>query len=131
MPTNGFTAATVVTTDLIADISAAYGVPCYRCLTGFKWIADIINHKQQEQFLVGGEESYGYLIGDAVRDKRCCASAAMIAEMAAHAKAQGRTVLQHQKPSIASLANTRRLISITKKADQGAQEIARYDDLAQ
>jgi phosphoglucomutase len=44
LPSNGFTAATVVTTDLIADISAAYGVPCYRCLTGFKWIADIINH---------------------------------------------------------------------------------------
>ena len=125
MPTNGFTAATVVTTDLIADISAAYGVPCYRCLTGFKWIADIINHKQQEQFLVGGEESYGYLIGDAVRDKDAVASAVMIAEMAANAKAQGRTVLQQLEAIHREFGQYQeRLISITKKGRSGAQEIA-------
>ena len=125
MPTNGFTAATVVTTDLIADISAAYGVPCYRCLTGFKWIADIINHKQQEQFLVGGEESYGYLIGDAVRDKDAVASAVMIAEMAANAKSQGRTVLQQLEAIHREFGQYQeRLISITKKGRSGAQEIA-------
>ena len=125
MPTNGFTAATVVTTDLIADISAAYGVPCYRCLTGFKWIADIINHKQQEQFLVGGEESYGYLIGDSVRDKDAVASAVMIAEMAAYAKAQGRTVLQQLEAIHREFGQYQeRLISITKKGRSGAQEIA-------
>lgn len=125
MPTNGFTAATVVTTDLIAEISAAYGVPCYRCLTGFKWIADIINHKQQEQFLVGGEESYGYLIGDAVRDKDAVASAVMIAEMAANAKAQGRTVLQQLEAIHREFGQYQeRLISITKKGRSGAQEIA-------
>ncbi len=125
MPTNGFTAATVVTTDLIAEISADYGVPCYRCLTGFKWIADIINHKQQEQFLVGGEESYGYLIGDAVRDKDAVASAVMIAEMAANAKAQGRTVLQQLEAIHREFGQYQeRLISITKKGRSGAQEIA-------
>lgn len=125
MPTNGFTAATVVTTDLIAEISAAYGVPCYRCLTGFKWIADIINHKQQEQFLVGGEESYGYLIGDAVRDKDAVASAVMIAEMAANAKAQGRTVLQQLETIHREFGQYQeRLISITKKGRSGAQEIS-------
>ncbi len=125
MPTNGFTAATVVTTDLIAEISADYGVPCYRCLTGFKWIADIINHKQQEQFLVGGEESYGYLIGDAVRDKDAVASAVMIAEMAANSKAQGRTVLQQLEAIHREFGQYQeRLISITKKGRSGAQEIA-------
>ena len=125
LPANGFTAATVVTTDLIADISAAYGVPCYRCLTGFKWIADIINNKPEEQFLVGGEESYGYLIGDAVRDKDAVASAVMIAEMAANAKAQGRTVLQQLEAIHREFGQFQeRLISITKKGRSGAQEIA-------
>lgn len=125
LPSNGFTAATVVTTDLIADISAAYGVPCYRCLTGFKWITDIINHKPEEQFLVGGEESYGYLIGDAVRDKDAVASAVMIAEMAANAKSQGRTVLQQLEAIHREFGQYQeRLISITKKGRSGAQEIA-------
>ncbi len=125
LPSNGFTAATVVTTDLIADISAAYGVPCYRCLTGFKWIADIINHKPAEKFLVGGEESYGYLIGDAVRDKDAVASAVMIAEMAANAKAKGRTVLQQLEAIHREFGQYQeRLISITKKGRSGAQEIA-------
>ena len=125
LPANGFTAATVVTTDLIADISAAYGVPCYRCLTGFKWIADIINNKPEEQFLVGGEESYGYLIGDDVRDKDAVASAVMIAEMAANAKAQGRTVLEQLEAIHREFGQYQeRLISITKKGRSGAQEIA-------
>ena len=125
LPANGFTAATVVTTDLIADISAAYEVPCYRCLTGFKWIADIIKNKPEEQFLVGGEESYGYLIGDAVRDKDAVASAVMIAEMAANAKAQGRTVLQQLEAIHREFGQYQeRLISITKKGRSGAQEIA-------
>lgn len=125
LPANGFTAATVVTTDLIADISAAYGVPCYRCLTGFKWIADIINNKPEEQFLVGGEESYGYLIGDDVRDKDAVASAVMIAEMAANAKAQGRTVLQQLEAIHREFGQYQeRLISITKNGRSGAQEIA-------
>ena len=125
LPANGFTAATVVTTDLIADISAAFGVPCYRCLTGFKWIADIIKNKPEEQFLVGGEESYGYLIGDAVRDKDAVASAVMIAEMAANAKAQGRTVLEQLEAIHREFGQYQeRLISITKKGRSGAQEIA-------
>ncbi|MDC3400039.1 phospho-sugar mutase [Schleiferiaceae bacterium] len=125
LPANGFTAATVVTTDLIADISAAFGVPCYRCLTGFKWIADIIKNKPEEQFLVGGEESYGYLIGDAVRDKDAVASAVMIAEMAANAKAQGRTVLEQLEAIHCEFGQYQeRLISITKKGRSGAQEIA-------
>lgn len=125
LPANGFTAATVVTTDLLADISNHYGVPCYRCLTGFKWIADIIKNRPEEKFLVGGEESYGYLIGDAVRDKDAVASAVMIAEMAAKAKAEGRTVLQQLEAIHREFGQYQeRLISIKKEGRQGAQEIA-------
>lgn len=125
LPSNGFTAATVVTTDLLADISASFGVPCYRCLTGFKWIADMINNRPEEKFIVGGEESYGYLIGDQVRDKDAVASAVMIAEMAAFAKANGRTVLEQLEAIHREFGQYQeRLISITKKGRSGAQEIA-------
>ena len=125
VPKNPFTAATVVTTDLIAKISERYNVPCFRCLTGFKWIADIINNKPEMNFMVGGEESYGYLIGDSVRDKDAVASAVMIAEMAAYAKAQGRTVLEQLEAIHREFGQYQeRLISITKKGRSGAQEIA-------
>ena len=125
VPENPFTAATVVTTDLIAKISERYNIPCFRCLTGFKWIADIINNKPEMNFMVGGEESYGYLIGDSVRDKDAVASAVMIAEMAAYAKAQGRTVLQQLEAIHREFGQYQeRLISITKKGRSGAQEIA-------
>ena len=125
VPENPFTAATVVTTDLIAKISECYNIPCFRCLTGFKWIADIINNKPEMNFMVGGEESYGYLIGDSVRDKDAVASAVMIAEMAAYAKAQGRTVLEQLEAIHREFGQYQeRLISITKKGRSGAQEIA-------
>ena len=125
VPENPFTAATVVTTDLIAKISERYNIPCFRCLTGFKWIADIINNKPDMNFMVGGEESYGYLIGDSVRDKDAVASAVMIAEMAAYAKAQGRTVLEQLEAIHREFGQYQeRLISITKKGRSGAQEIA-------
>ena len=125
LPINPFTAATVVTTDLIAKISERYNIPCFRCLTGFKWIADIINNKPDMNFMVGGEESYGYLIGDAVRDKDAVASAVMIAEMAAYAKAQGRTVLEQLEAIHREFGQYQeRLVSITKKGRSGAQEIA-------
>ena len=125
VPANPFTAATVVTTDLIAKISERYNIPCFRCLTGFKWIADIINNKPEMNFMVGGEESYGYLIGDSVRDKDAVASAVMIAEMAAYAKAQGRTVLEQLEAIHREFGQYQeRLISITKQGRSGAQEIA-------
>ena len=125
VPENPFTAATVVTTDLIAKISEHYNIPCFRCLTGFKWIADIINNKPEMNFMVGGEESYGYLIGTSVRDKDAVASAVMIAEMAAYAKAQSRTVLEQLEAIHREFGQYQeRLISITKKGRSGAQEIA-------
>ena len=125
MPSNAFTAATIVTTDLIADISEKFGLPCYRCLTGFKWIADLIKNKPGEKFIVGGEESYGYMVGDAVRDKDAVASAVMISEMAAYAKSKGKTVLQQLEDIHREFGQYQeRLISITKHGRSGAEEIA-------
>ena len=125
LPENGFTAATIVTSDLIADITEAFSLPCYRCLTGFKWIAETIRTQPESKFLVGGEESYGYLIGDAVRDKDAVASAVIIAEMAALAKAQGRTVLDQLEHIHRTYGQYQeRLISIKKEGRQGAAQIS-------
>ena len=85
-----FVAKTIVTTDLIDEMAAKAGVNCYNTLTGFKYIAQVIRELEGEQiFIGGGEESYGYLIGDKVRDKDAIASCAMIAELTAFAKDQG------------------------------------------
>ena len=81
---------TIVTTELIDKMAEANGVACYNTLTGFKYIAEIIKEKEgKETFIAGGEESYGYLIGDKVRDKDAVASCGMIAEMVAYAKDKG------------------------------------------
>lgn len=86
---------TIVTTDLIEGIAAKYGVECFNTLTGFKHIASIIRELEgKRQFIGGGEESYGYLIGDFVRDKDAVASCAMLAEMTAVAKDQGKTLFE-------------------------------------
>ena len=77
-------ARTIVTTPLLDAIAARYGVAVEVCLTGFKWIAQLIERYQgKKQFLVGGEESYGYLIGDFVRDKDAVSAAVVLAEAAA------------------------------------------------
>ena len=92
---NQFIVKTIVTTDLIKKIADDFGVISYETLTGFKFIAALIKELEgREQFIGGGEESYGYLIGDAVRDKDAVASCAIIAEMAAWAKTNGKTLFQ-------------------------------------
>src|SRR5690606_7926727 len=84
---------TIVTTNLIADIADAYGVAHYDTLTGFKYIGELMTKKgAQGRFLVGGEESYGYLVGDLVRDKDAVVAAVFIAEMTAYYKALGKTL---------------------------------------
>jgi phosphoglucomutase len=88
-----FVAKTIVTTEIIAKMCASKGVKCYDTLTGFKYIAAVIRELEgKEQFIGGGEESYGYLIGDAVRDKDAVASCAMIAELTAYAKDNGKSL---------------------------------------
>ena len=90
LPTNAFIASTVVTSPLLEKVATAYGVTTEYTLTGFKWIADLIETYQgRKQFIVGGEESYGYLVSDFVRDKDAVSSACMLAEAAAFWKAHG------------------------------------------
>jgi len=120
-----FVAKTIVTTNIIDAMCAAYGVPCYNTLTGFKYIAQVIRELEgKEKFIAGGEESYGYLIGDAVRDKDAVASCAMIAELTAYAKDQGLNLIDfltqmYQKYGFYYEG----LISLTKKGKAGAEEI--------
>lgn len=82
---NPFAVKTIVTTDLIRRVALDYNVECLDVLTGFKYIAEAIRTNEgKKQFIVGGEESYGYLIGDFVRDKDAISACCLIAEMAAH-----------------------------------------------
>ena len=88
-----FICKTIVTSYIMDAIAAKFGVKCYNVLTGFKYIGEIIREKEgKETFIVGGEESYGYLVGDFARDKDAIASCAFIAEMAAYAKDKGHSL---------------------------------------
>ena len=122
---NEFVAKTIVTTDLIDKMCAKRNVPCYNTLTGFKFIAQVIRELEgKEQFLGGGEESYGYLIGDAVRDKDAVASCAMIAELTAYAKDQGLSLFDFlAEMYMENNFYYEGLISLTKKGKAGAEEI--------
>ncbi|GAA3950711.1 phospho-sugar mutase [Chitinophaga oryziterrae] len=117
---------TVVTSDLIDVFAARNNVKCYNVLTGFKWIADLIHKKEgKEQFICGGEESYGYMIGDNVRDKDAIASVALICEMAASALNGGRSLYEQLIDIYVKYGYYKEnLISITKKGMKGADEIA-------
>ncbi|WP_420151161.1 phospho-sugar mutase [Spirosoma sp.] len=120
-----FVAKTIVTTDLIDQMCKNYGVTCYNTLTGFKYIAEVIRELEgKEKFIGGGEESYGYLIGDFVRDKDAIASCAIIAELTAYAKDQGKSLFDllmamYQENGFYYEA----LVSLTKKGKAGAEEI--------
>ncbi len=120
-----FVAKTIVTTDLIDAMCQRYNVTCYNTLTGFKYIAEVIRELEgKEQFIAGGEESYGYLIGDFVRDKDAIASCAMIAELTAYAKNNGQSLFDmlmamYQENGFYYES----LVSLTKKGKSGAEEI--------
>lgn len=122
-----FVAKTVVTTNLIDAMCAAYEVPCYNTLTGFKYIAQVIRELEGKQkFIAGGEESYGYLIGDAVRDKDAVASCAMIAELTAYAKDHGLTPFDFLTEMYMKHGfYYEGLVSLTRKGKAGAEEIQR------
>ncbi|MCB0760678.1 MAG: phospho-sugar mutase [Flavobacteriales bacterium] len=121
-----FIAKTIVTTELIRRISSDFGTKTYDTLTGFKYIAGLIADLEgKEEFITGGEESYGYLIGDFVRDKDAVCSAALFCEMAAWARSKGQTlfdVLMHIYKSFGHFQED--LVSITKKGISGKEEIA-------
>ena len=122
---NDFVVYTIVTSDILGDIARYYDVKSYNTLTGFKYIAGLIRDLAgEENYLCGGEESYGYLIGDFVRDKDAVSACALAAEMAAVAKDQGRTLYEELAQMYAQFGLYQEdLISLTKKGQRGAEEI--------
>jgi len=121
-----FIAYTIVSSDLFRDVAEEYGVQWDVCLTGFKHIAKLIRDKEGElTYIGGGEESYGYMVGDFVRDKDSVTSTLVACEMAAEAKAQGKTLFDllidiYLKHGLYQ----EHLISIVKEGKTGAEEIA-------
>ncbi len=121
---------TIVTSELLKDIADKYSVQCYDVLTGFKYIADIIKNKQGKmKFIGGGEESYGYLAGEFVRDKDAVMSCALLAETAAWAKENGKTLYEELIDIYVEFGFYKeKLISIVKKGKSGAEEIQKMMD---
>ncbi|MBU8893426.1 MAG: phospho-sugar mutase [Bacteroidales bacterium] len=121
---------TIVTSELLKDIADKYNVECYDVLTGFKYIADIIKQKEGEKkFIGGGEESYGYLAGEFVRDKDAVMSCALLAETAAMAKEKGKTLYQELIDIYIEFGFYKeKLISVVRKGKKGAEEIQEMMD---
>ena len=118
---------TIVTSELLAAIAEREKIPCYNVLTGFKWIADTIaRHEATDRFIGGGEESYGYLCGEFVRDKDAVMSGAMFAEITAWAKDQGKTLYDVLMEIYLTYGLYQaKGISVVKKGKNGAEEIQR------
>ena len=123
---NEFIASTIVSTPMMEQLARAYGVECKTSLTGFKWIAKMIRDYPDQHFIGGGEESFGFMVGDFVRDKDAVTSTLLACEIGAQAKAGGSSVYNELiNCFIAYGYYKERLISITKKGMQGAEEIAK------
>lgn len=120
-----FMVNTIVTTELINRIAEGFGVQCFNVLTGFKNIAAIIRDLEgKETFIGGGEESYGYLVGDFVRDKDGVSACAMVAEAIAYYKTQGKSVFDVLAEVYSRFGFYKEsLISVTKKGKDGAEQI--------
>lgn len=123
---NDMVVKTIVTTDLIDKIAAANGVKCYNVLTGFKWIAELIREKEaSENYVIGGEESYGLMVGSKLRDKDAVAAVAILCEMTAYEKDKGRLLYDKLIDLYVQYGFYKEhLISITKKGMNGQKEIA-------
>jgi len=123
---NDMVVKTIVTTDLIDEIARRQGIKCYNTLTGFKWIAELIKEKEAtENYVIGGEESYGLLIGSRLRDKDAVSAVALLCEMAAYEKNQGKSLYDKLIDIYVQYGYYKEsLISITKKGMNGQKEIA-------
>lgn len=123
---NDMVIKTIVTTDMIDKIAAASQISCYNVLTGFKWIAELIREKEgKENYVVGGEESYGLMIGDQIRDKDAISAVALLCEMAAYEKNNNRSLFDKLVELYVQHGFfLESLISITKKGMNGQKEIA-------
>jgi phosphoglucomutase len=119
-----FVGSTIVSTPMIMELASAYGVECKVGLTGFKWIAKMIKDFPELQFIGGGEESFGFMVGDAVRDKDAVAATLLICEVAAQAKAKGSSVYNTLLQYYVDYGFYKEhLVSITKKGMEGLAEI--------
>lgn len=123
---NDMVVKTIVTTDMIDEIAAKKDITCYNTLTGFKWISELILQKEgSENYVVGGEESFGLMLGDQVRDKDAVSAVAIICEMAAVEKDRGNNLFDKLIELYIEYGfYYEELISITKKGMDGSKEIA-------
>jgi phosphoglucomutase len=123
---NDMVVKTIVTTDMIDAIAKDSKIACYNVLTGFKWIASLIKEKEgKENYVIGGEESFGLMVGDAVRDKDAISAVALLCEMAAYEKNKGRSLYAKMIDLYVQYGLYKEnLVSITKKGMNGAKEIA-------
>lgn len=123
---NDMVITTIVTTPMIDAIAAGNNVNCYRVLTGFKWISELIREKEgKENYIIGGEESFGLMIGDQIRDKDGISAVALLCEMAAYEKEKGRSLYEKMIDLYVQYGFYKEhLISITKKGMDGQQQIA-------
>ncbi len=121
---NEFVATTIVSTPMMAQMAKAYGVECKTSLTGFKWIGKMIKDFPDSRFIGGGEESFGYMVGDFVRDKDAVTSTLLACEIAADAKANGSSFYEALIDAYVDFGFYKeKLISLTKKGISGAEEI--------
>jgi phosphoglucomutase len=123
---NDMVITTIVTTGMINRIAEKNKVKCYNVLTGFKWIAEMIKEKEgKENYVIGGEESFGLMIGDKIRDKDAVSAVAILCEMAAYEKNKGRSLFEKLLDLYVEYGFYKEdLISITKKGMDGQQQIA-------
>ncbi len=123
---NDMVVKTIVTTNMIDTIAQQNNIKCYNVLTGFKWIAELIKEKEaSENYIIGGEESYGLMIGAQLRDKDAVSAVALLCEMAAYEKDKGRTLFDKLIDLYVQYGFYKEhLISITKKGMNGQKEIA-------
>jgi len=119
-----FVGSTIVSTPMIMELATSYGVECKVGLTGFKWIAKMIKDFPELEFIGGGEESFGYMVGDAVRDKDAVAATLLVCELAAQVKAKGSSVYKELLQLYVENGFYKEyLVSLTKKGMDGLQEI--------
>ncbi|HEV9036953.1 MAG TPA: phospho-sugar mutase [Puia sp.] len=123
---NDMVVKTIVTTNLIDEIAWRNNISCYNVLTGFKYIAELIKEKEgRENYVIGGEESYGLMIGSQIRDKDAVSAVALLCEMAAYEKDKGRSLYDKLIDLYVEYGFYKEsLISITKKGMNGQKEIA-------
>jgi phosphoglucomutase len=119
-----FIGSTIVSTPMMLELASAYGIECKVGLTGFKWIAKFIKDFPNQKFIGGGEESFGFMVGDAVRDKDAVAATLLVCEIAALAKEKGSSLYQELLQMYVDFGFYKEhLISITKKGIEGSNEI--------